>query len=37
VTIALVLFTIVHVTMIVVAGFRSRVRAMITGVAEARS
>ena len=36
VTIALVLFTIVHVTMIVFAGFRSRVRAMITGEAEAR-
>jgi thiosulfate reductase cytochrome b subunit len=36
VTIALVLFTIVHVTMIILAGFRSRVRAMITGEAEAR-
>ena len=34
VTIALVLFTIVHVTMIILAGFRSRVRAMITGAAE---
>ena len=33
-TIALVLFTIVHVTMIILAGFRSRVRAMITGAAE---
>ncbi|MEP7066518.1 MAG: cytochrome b/b6 domain-containing protein [Gemmatimonadota bacterium] len=33
-TIALVLFTLVHVTMIIVAGFRSRVRAMITGAAE---
>src|SRR5262245_60367828 len=37
VTIALVVFTIVHVAMIVLAGFRSRVRAMITGEAEARS
>jgi thiosulfate reductase cytochrome b subunit len=36
VTIALVLFTLVHVAMIVLAGFRSRVRAMITGAAEAR-
>ena len=36
VTIALVLFTIVHVTMIILAGFRARVRAMITGEAEAR-
>lgn len=36
VTIALVLFTLVHVTMIVLAGFRSRVRAMITGAAEAQ-
>ena len=36
VTIALVLFTIVHVTMIVLAGFRSRVGAMITGAAEKR-
>ena len=36
VTIALVLFTLVHVTMIILAGFRSRVRAMITGEAEAR-
>ena len=35
VTVALVLFTIVHVTMIILAGFRSRVRAMITGEAEA--
>ena len=34
VTIALVLFTIVHVMMITFAGFRSRVRAMITGAAE---
>ena len=34
VTIALVLFTIVHVTMVILAGFRSRVRAMITGAAE---
>ncbi|CAN5901023.1 cytochrome b/b6 domain-containing protein [soil metagenome] len=36
-TIALVLFTIVHVTMIVLAGFRSRVGAMITGAAEERT
>ena len=36
VTIALVLFTIVHVAMIVLAGFRSRVGAMITGAAEER-
>ena len=35
-TIALVLFTIVHVTMIVLAGFRSRVDAMISGSAPAR-
>ena len=34
VTIALVMFTIVHVVMIIIAGFRSRVRAMITGTAE---
>ena len=31
VTILLVLFLLVHVVMIVVAGFRSRMRAMITG------
>ena len=37
VTIALVLFTIAHVTMIVLAGFRSRVGAMIAGTAEERS
>ena len=36
VTIALVLFTVVHVTMIVLAGFWPRVRAMITGTAEGR-
>jgi thiosulfate reductase cytochrome b subunit len=36
VTIALVLFTLVHITMIVLAGFRSRVGAMITGTAEQR-
>jgi thiosulfate reductase cytochrome b subunit len=35
VTIALVLFTLVHVAMIVLAGFWPRVRAMITGTAEA--
>ena len=34
VTIALVLFTLAHVTMIVFAGFRARVRAMIDGKAE---
>ena len=34
VTIALVFFTVVHVTMIILAGFRSRVRAMVTGAAE---
>lgn len=34
VTIALVLFTVVHVLMVILAGFRSRVRAMITGAAE---
>ncbi len=34
VTIALVLFTLVHVTMIILAGFRTRVQAMITGAAE---
>ena len=33
-TIALVLFTLVHVTMIAIAGFWPRVRAMITGTAE---
>jgi thiosulfate reductase cytochrome b subunit len=33
-TIALVGFTLVHVTMIAIAGFRSRVRAMITGAGE---
>ena len=33
-TVALVLFTLLHVAMIVLAGFRSRVRAMITGQAE---
>jgi thiosulfate reductase cytochrome b subunit len=37
VTIALVVFTIVHVSMIMLAGFRSRVGAMITGTAEERS
>jgi thiosulfate reductase cytochrome b subunit len=36
VTIALVLFTIVHVTMIALAGFRARMRAMITGSVEGR-
>ncbi len=36
ITIALVLFTIVHVTMIILAGFRSRVGAMITGTSEER-
>lgn len=35
-TIALVMFTLVHVTMIILAGFRARVRAMITGAAEPR-
>ena len=35
ITIALVLFTLVHVAMIMLAGFRSRVRAMITGTVEA--
>jgi thiosulfate reductase cytochrome b subunit len=34
VTVALVLFTLVHVLMITLAGFRSRLRAMITGGAE---
>jgi thiosulfate reductase cytochrome b subunit len=37
VTVALVIFTVVHVTMISLAGFGPRVRAMITGQAEARS
>lgn len=36
VTIALVLFAIVHVTMILLAGFRSRVGAMIIGSSEGR-
>jgi thiosulfate reductase cytochrome b subunit len=35
ITIALVLFTLVHLAMIGLAGFRSRIRAMITGSAEA--
>lgn len=34
ITVALVLFTLVHVTMIMLAGFRSRVQAMISGAAE---
>jgi len=34
VTIALLIFTLVHVAMIVLAGFRTRVRAMVTAVAE---
>ncbi len=34
VTIALVLFLIVHVIMVAVSGFRARMRAMITGKAE---
>jgi thiosulfate reductase cytochrome b subunit len=33
---ALVLFVVVHVTMISMAGFRSRMRAMVTGRAAAR-
>jgi thiosulfate reductase cytochrome b subunit len=37
VTIALVFFTLVHVSMIVLAGFRSRVGAMITGTIRERS
>jgi thiosulfate reductase cytochrome b subunit len=37
VAIALVIFTTVHVMMIVLAGFRSRMRAMITGEAEAHT
>jgi len=36
VTVVLVLFTLVHVTMIILAGFRGRVRAMITGTTEVR-
>ncbi len=36
VTIALVFFTLVHLTMIILAGFRARVRAMITGSTEVR-
>jgi thiosulfate reductase cytochrome b subunit len=36
VTIALVLFTLAHVAMVVLAGFRVRVRAMTTGAAEPR-
>ena len=35
-TIALVSFTVVHVAMIILAGFRSRVAAMITGSVQAR-
>ena len=34
ITVALVLFTLVHVAMIMLAGFRSRVQAMITGAVE---
>jgi thiosulfate reductase cytochrome b subunit len=34
VTIALLLFLLVHVVMVCVAGFRSRMRAMITGRAD---
>jgi len=34
VTMALLIFTLVHVAMIVLAGFRTRVRAMITAVRE---
>jgi thiosulfate reductase cytochrome b subunit len=34
VTIALVMFTLAHIAMIILAGFRRRVRAMITGTAE---
>ena len=37
VTIVLVLFTIVHVAMVALVGFRSRMRAMITGAVEGRS
>lgn len=36
VTIALIAFTFVHVAMIMLAGFRSRVGAMVTGAAETR-
>jgi len=31
---ALLIFTLVHIAMIVLAGFRARVRAMVTGAAE---
>jgi len=34
ITVALVLFTIIHVAMLVLAGFRTRVRAMITTAVE---
>jgi thiosulfate reductase cytochrome b subunit len=37
ISIALVLFTLVHVAMIIFTGFSARMRAMITGAAEARS
>ena len=37
VTLLLVLFVVVHVVMIFIAGFRSRMRAMITGRADSRS
>jgi thiosulfate reductase cytochrome b subunit len=37
VTLALVLFLVVHVVMICVAGFRSRMRAMITGRADGKN
>jgi len=36
VTIALVLFTLVHVVMVAIAGFRGRMRAMIVGTTEVR-
>jgi thiosulfate reductase cytochrome b subunit len=37
VSVALVLFLVVHLGMLVLAGFTARVRAMITGEAEVRS
>jgi thiosulfate reductase cytochrome b subunit len=37
IAIALVVFTLVHVAMIIFTGFRARMRAMVTGAAEARS
>jgi thiosulfate reductase cytochrome b subunit len=36
VSMALVLFTVVHIVMVAIAGFRGRMRAMVVGTAEVR-